>query len=50
MEFNPDYKPDFEDEYWKPTPIKKIIYDNNKTIYLTKVEFRNFTLNKIINE
>lgn len=49
MEFNPDAKPDFDNEYWTPTPIKKIILED-KTIYLTKTEWRDYLINKTINE
>jgi hypothetical protein len=48
MEFNPDIKPDFDNKYWEPTPIKKIILDD-KTIYLTKTEWRDYLINKTIN-
>ena len=32
MEFNPEMTPDYDNEYWEPTPTKKIIVTyNNKT-------------------
>lgn len=46
MEYNPSNIPNFDDEYWEPTPIKVLIIDNEKH-YFTKDSWREYQLNNI---
>jgi hypothetical protein len=52
IEYNPDSIPDFDDEYWIPTPIKVVITEDEngeiKKEYLTKKEWREYQLNNLI--
>lgn len=51
IEYNSDIDPDFDNEYWIPTPCKKIIIEENEIIievkYLTREEFRDYCINNI---
>jgi len=47
MEYNLDIVPDFDNDYYYQTPIKKIILED-KEIYLTKSEWREYLLKNIL--
>jgi hypothetical protein len=49
MEYNLDIVPNFDDHYYQPTPIKKVIIED-KEVYLTKEEWREYSLKNILNE